>query len=267
MRSIGKKKVYGRVAVTSYDMEEYNKSREYFEKILQLSPDDEWAKKWLAKIEAKIKEHTELSNEPPPEGYSVNIGMYYLGRPLSEFTKVMPKCHLKESGSNIFKAKDVSYETETGKLIVTGLWKGRHHLVASVDANSANPQSFPGDFHGGVLFNVPYSGDEVQEGYPFVEGEVTFTIDKIIHMTLPKDNAGPVDSGCNYKIVLTNPVRIAWEPLAEGLNYSYTLRRCKCKPWDFGEVFKSGGQNRTVAGVEEFSILSVGNDCQGNPMV
>ncbi len=248
-----KKKSYTGVARTSYKLGEYDMSKEYCEKILALSPNS-WATVWLDLTEGAIREQKKLSDDHAAKYYSVDIGMYYMGRPLSEFTQVVPRFDLRKRKSKISYTKNISYDATTGKILVTGLDPGKYQLFGSVNANSENPPDSPGDFEESVVFDVPYEGKLGPLGISFVEGEVPFMIDKIIHMRLPEDNGDVMKKmkpGCGNRNLLKSPVRVVWEPLAEGLNYKYIVRRSRCKPYEYGRVVKSGTtEGKTAVSVD-----------------
>jgi tetratricopeptide (TPR) repeat protein len=250
---VEKTTVYHGLISVFYELGEYDNSKAYCNKLLHMSPHDQKAKALLEKIEAVKAAQTELSYQNANIVYNVNMGMYYNGTPLSEFTRSIPSFSLYKGKAHKKYKKDINYDPRTGRLIVRGLSPGGYYLWAKVDADGGNPIDFPGDFQGNVFFDVEYKGIETVPTPSFLDGEVKFNIDKIIHMTFPEDNAFYLAArrpDCGEETPLENPVHIEWEPLADDVEYKYVLTRYSCKPFMSAGIVKTGTLSGTSISLE-----------------
>ncbi|MGA1869467.1 MAG: serine/threonine protein kinase [bacterium] len=103
-----------------------------------------------------------------------------------------------------------------------GIPRGKIQLSVEVNANTDNPNRFPGDFL--------YWG----KSFDLIEQEHTIDVNlyQVIHLIAPQDNNNRMhytgSSDCSQPAVYKSPVTFSWESLGEGVIYDYALGTVDC---------------------------------------
>ncbi len=117
-----------------------------------------------------------------------------------------------------------------GTFTLQPLEAGKYRMHVSVDENPANPRRHPGDYEAQHLFEVTATGPE----------RVTVDLARLIHLTLPGDNARPLEgmlTSCVTQPTFVTPLHswgpratmdFAWDPVLAGAEYRYRLVARAC---------------------------------------
>jgi tetratricopeptide (TPR) repeat protein len=117
-----------------------------------------------------------------------------------------------------------------GAYSLAALEPGKYQMHVSVDENPANPRRFPGDYEAQVSFEITTTGPE----------RLVVDLARLIHLTRPGDNARAIEgmlTSCTKQPQFGTPrfswgptanVDFAWDPIAVGAEYRYTLFARSC---------------------------------------
>jgi hypothetical protein len=117
-----------------------------------------------------------------------------------------------------------------GTFTLQPLEPGKYRMHVSVDENPANPRRHPGDYEVQHLFEVTTTGPE----------RLTVDLARLIHLTLPGDNARPIEgmlTSCVTQPTFVTPrhswgprasVAFAWDAVLAGAEYRYRLVARPC---------------------------------------
>jgi tetratricopeptide (TPR) repeat protein len=117
-----------------------------------------------------------------------------------------------------------------GTFTLQPLEPGKYRMHVSVDENPANPRRHPGDYEVQHLFEVTATGPE----------RLTVDLARLIHLTLPGDNARPIEgmlTSCVTPPIFVTPrhswgprasVAFAWDAVLAGAEYRYRLVARPC---------------------------------------
>jgi len=100
---------------------------------------------------------------------------------------------------------------------------------AEVDANTANPGLYPGDYKGTGHFSAHKTSTT----------SLNIDMERLIHLTRPEDNGKPMAGwGAAYfdEIRVNTPVRFSWVPIEKDVHYTYTVKRTECDPFVIKEI-------------------------------
>ncbi len=136
-----------------------------------------------------------------------------------------------------------------GAYVLETLGPGKYQMHVSVDENPANPRRFPGDYETQLSFEVTATGPE----------RLVVDLARLIHLTRPGDNARAIEgmlTSCTKQPQFDTPryswgptatVDFAWEPIAAGAEYRYTLVARTCGQAGAGRDILSGQTTKTTA--------------------
>ena len=117
-----------------------------------------------------------------------------------------------------------------GAYVLGPLDPGPYRMHVSIDENPANPRRYPGDYEAQLPFEVTATGSE----------RLTVDLARLIHLTRPGDNARSFPGmlrGCTgqpqfetprFSWGPSAPVEFAWDAVAPGAEYRYTLVARAC---------------------------------------
>jgi hypothetical protein len=166
------------------------------------------------------------------------IELAYDSRPVGETTPFEPLITFTDSDSGQRVNPDIRYEK--GWLLLNELPPGRYRITIDIDANMQNPSLFPGD-----LFFEGYIN--VDKCDTCGSSTLHYDLQRIIHLTSPGDNSGRVHIwGVNCGLEhapFASPVVFSWEPIAENVDYNYTVYRMSLGP-DHSWAMTTNGQTK-----------------------
>jgi hypothetical protein len=154
--------------------------------------------------------------------YLVKARLDFDGTKIDNVTPVQPKFWFRSEDKNVAVTPTVQYKD--GCVKIYDLPPGNYGMSVNIDANPANPPSYPGDFRSWSQFNV-------SQGH---KSDLEIELQKIIHLTAPQDNATVMrywDAECNEKISFNSPTVFSWESLGAGVYYDYRIEKMSCKPY------------------------------------
>lgn len=126
---------------------------------------------------------------------------------------------------------------------------GKYRMHVSVDENPANPRRYPGDYEAQVSFEITPTGPE----------RVIVDLARLIHLTRPGDNARSLEgmlTSCATQPRFDTPrfswgpvakIDFAWDPIAAGAEYRYTLSARSCERAASEREIASGQIDGTAA--------------------
>ena len=164
-----------------------------------------------------------------PGAMTVNGRLFFDGRPLSDITKAAATFRLYSQDIKQWITPDYAYDAGSAAFMLKGLAAGNYTCEVKVDADPSNPAQYPGDYKGRISFTAA----------PTLKEAVVVDMEQIMHLTSPEDNGVALaDWGavCLNKIEFETPIAIAWEPLGEGVTYSYSIIKTVCRPFGFEEA-------------------------------
>lgn len=156
--------------------------------------------------------------------------LFFDGKPLSDFTHAPAtfRIYTQTLGQWVTPAYD--YDAATANFTIQVLAEDQYSCNAEVDANPANPGSYPGDYKGSGYFSAHKTS---------TSAVLNIDMERLIHLTKPEDNGKPMagwGAACFDKIRVYTPVRFAWEPIEKDVNYTYTVNRTECDPFAMKEL-------------------------------
>ena len=177
-----------------------------------------------------------LHESAPPQERSAPapalvIDLLYRGRPIEEFTSVQPAFSLNSRDAHE-KGIRPKVEYREGRHVIQELAPGNYVLFVSIDANPENPgryPGYPGDFsYRDSKLSIPPNGG----------AQLDIELQQVIHLTLPQDNAGLMErwgEKGQSMIAFKTPVEFAWDAIAEGVTYHYSIYRMQSEPYKYLE--------------------------------
>ena len=180
----------------------------------------------LGGCKAKESPPDQEQSAPSP---ALEIGLRYMGRPIRELTLVEPAFSLNNRDTGE-KGIRPTIEYREGHYAIQELAAGSYVLFVSINANPDNPARYPG-----------YPGDFFYQDSRLSiapEGGVQLNVDlqKIIHLTHPQDNAGVMEQWGQMgqeMIAFATPVVFAWDALADGALYDFSIYRMQSEPYKY----------------------------------
>lgn len=156
----------------------------------------------------------EVRQAPPP---AVSGSVYFDGWPITEFTRIKPTFWLRNEQTN--KAQDAEVRFADGGYSILALPKGRYGMNARIDANLANPLLYPGDYDSWTTFEV---GEQ--------PARVDIHVYRVLHLLKPFDTSQivPGRGDCEDKPAHDPGLELAWQGLAPGMEYDYSIERVVC---------------------------------------
>lgn len=158
------------------------------------------------------------------------INLFYQVRPIEEFTTVQPEFSLNNRDTHE-KGIRPNVEYREGRHVIQELTPGNYVLFISIDANPENPgrrryPGYPGDFfYRDSKLSIPPNGG----------AQINIELQQVIHLTLPQDNADLMklwgEKGQSM-ISFKTPVDFAWDAIAEGVTYHYSIDRMQSEPFE-----------------------------------
>jgi len=197
--------------------------------------------------DAQKAEHARKSpvKEQSDSSPTLELNLRYSGRPIREFTSAEPVFSLNNRDTHEKGIRPRS-ESHEGRYVIQELAPGNYVLFVSINANPDNPGRYPG--YPGDFF---YQDSRLSIG---ADGRKRLDIDlqQVIHMNLPLDNAGIMEKvGRRGKgmIAFATPVEFAWDALADGARYEYSIYRMQSEPYKYLErdVIKETTQSTRVS--------------------
>lgn len=170
-------------------------------------------------ISEPIKPETMEVVEPINPNEAVKIKLLYRGQPIKSFTTVEPHFWFRNEDTNqVQKARTQAVDDH---YLIGDLPQGKFGMQVYINANSENPNMYPGDYRVWKTFKI------TERGYPSLEIDLL----EIIHLTEPQDNYEQMTGWgqvCDNQIDQERPVNIAWKPLGNNATYGYTLLLYEC---------------------------------------
>ncbi len=177
-------------------------------------------------------QNTQQFQKPPAQeqaaiSASLESDLRYMGRPIREFTSAEPAFSLNNRDTGE-KGIRPTVEYRDGHYVIRELAAGNYVLFVSINANPDNPERYPG--YPGDFFHM----DSRLSISP--EGGVRLNVDlqKVIHLILPQDNASIMEQwGQRGQAMITfaTPVEFAWDALADGALYDFSIYRMQSEPY------------------------------------
>jgi hypothetical protein len=174
---------------------------------------------------------TQQDQNPPAQEQSapspaLEINLRYMGRPIQEFTSAEPAFSLNNRDTGE-KGIRPPVEYREGRHVIQELAPGNYVLFISINANPDNPGGYPG-----------YPGDFFYQDSRLsiaADGKVRLNVDlqQVIHLILPQDNASVMEQWGKKgqeMIAFAAPVEFAWDALADGALYDYSINRMQSEP-------------------------------------
>lgn len=158
----------------------------------------------------------------PCDSCRVTGTLIFDGKDIAAATPVQPKFWFRNEQKNIEVIPQVDYQN--GRFTMVGLPPGDYGMSVDIDANPANPITYPGDYQIFTRFTVT----EGENRLPDV------AMMKVMHLTAPQDNGGTMaqlGEECSDNVSHPSPVVFAWEPLGEEVSYDYQVNRVDCKTY------------------------------------
>ena len=159
------------------------------------------------------------------------------GKLLWDVSHVEPRFWFRNEDTGKVAAGVAEYNR--GKYEVFGLTPGNYGVSVTVNLNSENPPTYPGDLRTFQRFAVASNKTT----------RLNLDLAKTIRLIKPEDNDQPIPNWgakCTSKTSFKGPVIFfKWKPIAEGASYNYQVTKPRCKPFTFGDVVKSGTTKET----------------------
>ncbi len=168
-----------------------------------------------------------------PGAITVSGRLLFDGNPLSGLTTAAATFRIYNQELKQWITPHYEYDAGSASFRITGIAAGSYTGEVKVDADSSNPNQYPGDYKGRLSFNAVQAAPAA----------ITVDMERIMHLTSPEDNGLPLaDWGavCSNKIAFPTPLTIAWEPLGKNVTYSYSLVKTVCQPFGFEEIAAGG---------------------------
>jgi len=171
---------------------------------------------------------TQERSAPTP---ALVIDLLYRGRSIEEFTSVKPAFSLNSRDAHK-KGIQPKVEYREGRHAIQELAPGNYVLFVSIDANPENPgryPGYPGDFsYRDSKLSIPPDGG----------AQLDIELQQVIHLTLPQDNTGLMErwgEKGQSMIAFKTPVEFAWDAIAEGAKYHYSIHCMQSEPFKYLE--------------------------------
>jgi curli biogenesis system outer membrane secretion channel CsgG len=151
------------------------------------------------------------------------------GRPLSDFTHAAASISIYSPTLGQWVTPAYDYDARTANFTIQVLTEDNYSCNAEVDANSANPRLYPGDYKGSNHFSA----------HKTTITSMNIDMERLIHLIKPENNGKPMvgwGAACFDKIRVITPVSFAWEPIEKDVYYTYTVKRTECDPFAIKEL-------------------------------
>ncbi len=155
--------------------------------------------------------------------------LFFDGRPLSDFTHAPARIRIYSPTLGQWVTPAYEYDARTSNFTIEVLAEDNYACNAEVDATSANPGLFPGDYKGSGHFSAHKTS----------MASLNIDMERLIHLIKPEDNGKPMvgwGAACFDKIQVGAPVRFTWEPIEKDVYYTYTISRTECDPFAIKEM-------------------------------
>jgi hypothetical protein len=150
-------------------------------------------------------------------GLSVVGRLTYDGQPLESITDAPARFWLRHEGRGEVQPGTVRYQG--GQFWLGALPPGKIGAQVNVDLERSNPPLYPGDLYRWKTF-------ETGPSHAALEVDLW----KVIRLREPQDNNAPL-SGWSTKcedMFTTDSRQVAWDRLADGVVYEYTIEKVEC---------------------------------------
>ncbi|RMH68991.1 MAG: serine/threonine protein kinase [Gemmatimonadetes bacterium] len=188
-----------------------------------VAPEDTPSTSNITRQSSRSTENTPAPEYKPtiPEGNPVVKGqLRFDGQPVHRLTSAIPRFWFRNEDSGKAYTANAVYLGES-QFAIYDLPAGRFGISVNIDANPANPSSYPGDFRAWEVF-------QVTEQRPLY---LEIDLQQIIRLLAPQDNDRVLKGWgavCDNEVVITSPVTFRWESLGEGVYYDYAIQLIGC---------------------------------------
>ena len=177
-------------------------------------------------------QNAQQDQSPPSREQSVpspalEIDLRYMGRPIQEFTSAEPVFSLnnRDTGERAIRPR---IEYRDGHHTIQELAAGNYVLFVSINANPDNPERYPG--YPGDFFHMDSRLSIAAAGGVRLDVD----LQQVIHLTLPQDNGSIMEQWgqrAQEMIAFAAPVEFAWDALADGVLYDFSIDRMQSEPF------------------------------------
>lgn len=160
---------------------------------------------------------------------ALEIDLRYMGRPIQEFTSAEPAFSLNNRDTGE-RGIQPTIECRDGRYVIQKLAAGNYVLFVSVNMNPDNPARYPG-YPGDFFYRDSRLSIPPQGGV-----QLNVDLQKVIHLTLPQDNAGVLEQWGQRgqeMITFATPVVFAWDALADEVLYDFSIYRMQSEPFEY----------------------------------
>ena len=155
--------------------------------------------------------------------------LHFQGRPIEEFTSVEPVFSLnnRDTGEKGIRPE---IEYQEGRYMIQELVSGNYVLFLSINANPDNPGGYPG-YPGDLFYRDSRLFIPADDGV-----QLSIDLQRVIHLMLPRDNSGVMEHWGERgpaMIAFAAPVEFAWDAVADGALYHFTIYRMQSEPFKY----------------------------------
>jgi hypothetical protein len=153
----------------------------------------------------------------------------FQGRPIEEFTSVEAVFSLN-NGDTGEKGIRPEIEYHEGRYMIQELVPGNYVLFISINANPDNRGGYPG-YPGDLFYRDSRLFIPADRGV-----QLSIDLQRVIHLTLPQDNSGVMEHWGERgpaMIAFAAPVEFAWDAVADGALYHFTIYRMQSEPFKY----------------------------------
>ncbi|MFC1858677.1 protein kinase [Thermodesulfobacteriota bacterium] len=166
--------------------------------------------------------------------YPLKVNLVFDGRPIRKITTVTPSFSVYHRGSR--KTYSPVVTAEGILYVLTRVPEGKISLSVEIDAESSNPNRYPGDYLiWGAEVDVTAAGQMID-----------VDLYRVIRLTEPQDSHIQMkfsgSSDCVFPASFQGPVTFSWVSLGDGVVYQYLLGTVDCVEHVYHEGSVAKGQ-------------------------